>query len=299
VIVQLDIVSATLMLLETAVMHVLLEPSTSQLVKHVLAIPKDLLMPLVTKMDCVPAKIIILEINVKIALQNITTLPTPAILVSVMKMVLSTKIVMPMENVHARKRLLVTNVMLSNLETMTLKNQKNVIAMWKVLKIILAMTKEDATVDVMSKETNVMNVIQNIMVSQYVMLVSVMKMVPWMTSAMKLANVHVKKILPMTNAVNVSKVSLDIQIAKDVLVMQRDLKVLLVTLLENVHANLMLSETIVINVLKDILASQIAKLANVIWMDLKEKIAMMLMANVLVRNTLLEPSVMNVRLVTA
>jgi len=281
------------------VIHVLLEPSIFQLVKHVLAIPKDLSMLLVMKMEYVPAKIIIPEINVKIALQNITTLPTPAILVSATKMVLLIKTVMPMENVHARKRLLVTNVMLSNLETMTLKNQKNVIAMWKVLKIILAMTKEDATVDVMSKETNVMNVIQNIMVSQYVMPVSVMKMVPWMISAMKLANVHVKKILQMTNAVNVLKVSLDIQIAKDVLVMQRDLKVLLATLLENVHANLMLSEMIVTNVLKDILASQIAKLANVIWMDPKEKIATMLMANVLVKNTLLEPSVTNVRLVTA
>merc|ERR1719219_1581044 len=126
-----------------------------------------------------------------------------------------------------------------------------------------------------------------------------MKMVPWMISAMKLANAHVKKISQMTNAVNVLKVSLDIQIAKDVLVMQRDLKVLLATLLENVHANLMLSEMIVTNVLKDILASQIAKLANVIWMDPKEKIATMLMANALVRNTLLEPSVTNVRLVTA
>merc|ERR1719369_1223264 len=124
-------------------------------------------------------------------------------------------------------------------------------------------------------------------------------MVPWMISAMKPANVHVKKISQMTNAVNVLKVSLDIQTAKDVLAMQRDLKVLLATLLENVHANLMLLEKIVTNVLKDILASQIAKLVNVIWMDPKEKIAMMLMANVLAKNTLLEPSVMNVRLVTA
>merc|ERR1711992_532214 len=102
--------------------------------------------------EYVPAKIIILEINVKIVLQDITTLPTPAILVSVTKMVLSTKTAMPMENVHARKKLLVTNVMLSNLATMTLQIQKNVTATWKVLKIILAMTKEDATVDVMSKE---------------------------------------------------------------------------------------------------------------------------------------------------
>merc|ERR1711963_663519 len=122
-------------------------------------------MPLVMKMECAPAKIIIQEINVKIALQNITTLPTPAILVSATKMVLSTKIVMPMENVHARKRLLVTNVISLNLATMTLQIQKNVTAMRKVLKIILVMTKENATVDVTSKETNVTNVIQNIMVS--------------------------------------------------------------------------------------------------------------------------------------
>merc|ERR1719369_1912768 len=124
-------------------------------------------------------------------------------------------------------------------------------------------------------------------------------MVPWMISAMKPANVHVKKISPMTNAVNVLKVSLDIQTAKDVLAMQRDLKILLATLLENVHANLMLLVMIVTNVLKDTLASQIAKLASVTWMDHKVKIAMMLMANALAKNTSLEPSVMNVRLVTA
>merc|ERR1712213_222911 len=117
-----------------------------------------------------------------------------------------------MENVHARKKLLVTNVILLNLATMTSQIQKN----------------ENATVDVTSKETNVTNVIQNIMVSQCVMPVSVMKMVPWMISVMKAVNVHVKKILPMTNAVNVVKVSLDIQTAKDVLTMQRDLKILLV-----------------------------------------------------------------------
>jgi len=295
----MDIVSATPMLLETVVMHVLLELSTSQLVKHVLAIPKDRLMPLVMKMEYVPAKTIILEINVKIVLQNITTLPTPATLVSVIEKVLSTKTVMHLENVHARKRSPVTNVILLNLATMILQIQKNVIATWKVLKIILAMMKEDVTVDVMSKETNVMNVIQNIMVSQYVMPVSVMNTVLWMNSAMKLANVHVKKILQMTNAVNVLKVSLDFQIVKDVLAMLKDLKILLVTLLENVHANLMLSERIVTNVLKDILAFQIAKLANVTWMDPKKKTVMMLMANVLVRNILLEPSVMNVRLVSA
>merc|ERR1719474_436060 len=110
-------------------------------------------------------------------------------------------------------------------------------------------------------------------------------MVLWMISVMKVVNVHVKKISPMTNAVNVLKVSLDIQIAKDVLAMQRDLKILLATLLENVHANLMLLVTIVTNVLKDILASQIAKLASVTWMDPKVKIAMMLMANALAKNT--------------
>jgi len=38
---QLDIVSATLMLLETAAMLVSLEHSISQLVKHVHVIPKD------------------------------------------------------------------------------------------------------------------------------------------------------------------------------------------------------------------------------------------------------------------
>jgi len=299
VMLHLDIVSATLTLLEIAVMHVLLEPSISQLVKHAHVIPKDLLMPHVTRMEFVPAKKLSPVINVKIALQNITTLPTPANPVSVAKMVLSTKTAMPVENVHVNPTLPVTNVMLLYLAITILKIQKIVIATRKVLKMKLVMIKEDATVDVMSKETSVMNVIQNIMVSQYVMPVSVMNMVQWMISAMKLlANVHAKTISQTTNAVNVLKISLDIQIAKDVPVMRKDLKTLLATLLENVHANLTLLEAIVTNVLKDILASQIAKLANVTWMDLKEKIATM-MANALVRNTLLEPSVMNVRLVTA
>jgi len=295
---QLEIVSATLTLLEIVVMHVLLEPSISQLVKHAHVIPKDLSMPHVTRMEFVPAKILSPVINVKIALQNITTLPTPANLVSVAKMVLLTKTAMPAENVHVNPTLPVTNVMLLYLAIMILKIQKTAIATWKVLKMKLVMIKEDATVDVMSKETSVTNVIQNIMVSQHVMPVCVMNMVPQILSVMKLANVHVKTISQPTNAVNVLKVSLDIQIAKDVLVMQRDPKIPLVTLLDNVHAKLMLSERIVTNVLKDILAWQIVKLANVTWMDPKEKIATM-MANALVRNTLLEPSVMNARLVTA
>merc|ERR1712156_116832 len=98
----------------------------------------------------------------------------------------------------------------------------------------------------------------------------VMNMVLLMMNAMQqLANVHVKKISPMTNAVNVLKVSSDFQIAKVVLAM-----------------------------LKDTLASQIVKLANVTWMDPKEKIVLTT-ANVLVRNTLVDLIVMNARLVTA
>jgi len=105
-------------------------------------------------------------------------------------------------------------------------------------------------------------------------------------------------ISPMTNVVNVLKVSLDFQTAKVVLVMLRDQKLPLVTLLENVHANLTLSEQIAKSVLKDTLASQIVKLANVTWMDPKEKIALT-MANVLVRNMSVDPNVMSVRPVTA
>merc|ERR1711962_1871455 len=177
--------------------------------------------------------------------------------------------------------LLVTNVMLSYQAIMTLMIQKNVIATWMALKMKLVIQKEDATVAVTSKETNVTNVMQNIGDSQPVMPVCVMNMVLLMMNAMQqLANVHVKKISPMTNAVNVLKVSLDFQIAKVVL------------------ANLMLSVLIVTSVLKDTLASQIVKLANVTWMDQKEKIVLT-MANVLVRNTSVDPIVMNARLVTA
>ena len=45
---------------------------------------------------------------------------------------------------------------------------QNVIAMLKVPKEMLAMKKEDVLAVVMSKEINVMNVIQNTMVSQLV-----------------------------------------------------------------------------------------------------------------------------------
>jgi len=102
----------------------------------------------------------------------------------------------------------------------------------------------------------------------------------------------------MTNVANVLKASLDIQIAKDVLAVQKDLKLPLATPLENVHAKPTLSELIVTNVLMDSMASQIAKLANVTVMDPKEEIALT-MANALVRNMLLEPSVRNAKLVTA
>jgi hypothetical protein len=296
---QPDTVSATLTSLEIAVMHVSSEPSTFQLVKLVVVIPKDLLTLLVIKMEFVLAKIITLEINVKIVLQNITTLPTPAIPANVMKMVQLIKIVMPMENVRVKKMLLETNVTLSYLAIMTLMIPKNVTVTWKDLRMKLVMIKEDVIVAVMSKETNVTNATQNIGDSQHVMPVCVMNMVLLMMNAMQqLANVHVKKISPMTNAVNVLKVSSDFQIAKVVLAMLRDQKLLLVILLENVHANLMLLELIVTSVLKDTLASQIVKLANVTWMDPKEKIVLT-MANVLVRNTLVDLIVMNARLVTA
>jgi len=250
-------------------------------------------------MEFVYAKIITLVINVKTALQDISTLPTLAILVNVTKVVLLTKTAMPMENVLVNPMLLVTNVMLSYQAIMTLMIQKNVIATWMALKMKLVIQKEDATVAVTSKETNVTNVMQNIGDSQPVMPVCVMNMVLLMMNAMQqLANVHVKKISPMTNAVNVLKVSSDFQIAKVVLAMLRDQKLLLVILLENVHANLMLLELIVTSVLKDTLASQIVKLVNVTWMGPKEKIVLT-MANVLVRNTSVDPIVMNARLVTA
>ena len=48
-------------------------------------------------------------------------------------------------------------------------NFQNVTATWKVLRMKLVMTKEDATVAVTLKETNAMNVIQNIGDSQHVM----------------------------------------------------------------------------------------------------------------------------------
>jgi len=250
-------------------------------------------------MEFVPAKIITLVINVKTVLQDISTLPTLAILVNVTKPVLLTKTATPMENAHVKIMLLVTNVMLSYQVIMTLMIQKNVIVTWKVLKMKLVMKKDDATVAVTSKETNVTNVIQNIGDSQPVMPVCVMNMVLLMMNVMQqLANVHVKKISLMINAANVLKVSLDFQIAKVVLAMLRDQKLPLVILPENVHANLMLSELIATSVLKDTLASQIVKLANVTWMDPKEKIVLT-MANVLVRNTSVDQNVMNARLVTA
>jgi len=250
-------------------------------------------------MEFVPAKIITRVINVKTALQDISTLPTLAILVNVTKVVLLTKTAMPMENVLVNPMLLVTNVMLSYQAIMTLMIQKNVIATWMALKMKLVIQKEDATVAVTSKETNVTNVMQNIGDSQPVMPVCVMNMVLLMMNVMQqLANVHVKKISLMINAANVLKVSLDFQIAKVVLAMPRDQKLQLVILPENVHANLMLSELIATSVLKDTLASQIVKLANVTWMDPKEKIVLT-MANVLVRNTSVDPIVMNARLVTA
>jgi hypothetical protein len=127
--------------------------------------------------EFVPAKILILEINVKTALQNITTLPIPAVLVNVTKVAQLTKIVMPMEYVPVKKMLKVTNVISLHLDILTLMIQKNVTATWKVLRMKLAMTKEDATVAVTLKETNAMNVIQNIGDSQHVMPVCVMNMV--------------------------------------------------------------------------------------------------------------------------
>jgi propanediol dehydratase large subunit len=62
-------------------------------------------------MDSVSAKILILVTNVKIVLLNITTLRTVATLVTVTRTAQWTKIVMPMENVPARKTLLETSAM--------------------------------------------------------------------------------------------------------------------------------------------------------------------------------------------
>jgi hypothetical protein len=192
------------------------------------------------EMDSVSAKILSQETNVKIVLLNITTLPIVAILVIVMKMVQWTKIVMPMENVPARKTLLETSVIKLLKHFMTSLIQKNVIAMLKVPKAMLVMKREDVLAVVTSKEINVTNVIQNSMVSQLVTLVCVTSMVPWMIYAMKqLANVLARTVLQMINAANALKVSLDIQIVKDVPAMLEDLKVLPVILLENVLAKQM------------------------------------------------------------
>merc|ERR1712012_825928 len=124
----------------------------------------------------VSAKIITPATNVKIVLQNITTLQTAAILVIVMKMVLWIKIAMPMENVHAKKMSLEINVMKLLKAIMTSLILKNVIAMLKVLRDLVAMKKAGAHVAVTLKETNVTSVIQNIMDSQPVMLACVMNM---------------------------------------------------------------------------------------------------------------------------
>lgn len=176
----------------------------------------------------------------KIVLLNITTLPIVAILVIVMRMVQWTKIVMPMENVPARKTLLETSAIKLLKHFMTSLIQKNVIAMLKVPKAMLVMKREDVLAVVTSKEINVTNVIQNTMVSQLVTLVCVTSMVPWMIYAMpQLANVLARTVLQMINAANALKVSLDIQIVKDVPAMLEDLKVLPVILLENVLAKQM------------------------------------------------------------
>merc|ERR1712203_526798 len=124
--------------------------------------------------------------------------------------------------------------------SMTSLIQKNVAAMLKVPKEVLVTKKEGVLAVVMSKETNVMNVIQNTTVSQLVTLVCVMSTVPWMIYAMpQLENVLARTVLQMINAANALKVSLDIQIVKGVPAMLKDLKIPPVTLLENVLAKLM------------------------------------------------------------
>jgi len=191
-------------------------------------------------MDSVPAKILSLVTNVKIVLLNITTLPTVATLVTVMRTAQWTKIVMPMENVPARKTLLETSAIKLLKNSMTSLIQKNVTAMLKVPKEVLVTKKEGVLAVVMSKETNVMNVIQNTTVSQLVTLVCVTSTVPWMIYAMpQLANVLARTVLQMINAANALKVSLDIQIVKGVPAMLKDLKIPPVILLENVLAKLM------------------------------------------------------------
>jgi len=173
--------------------------------------------------------------------------------------------------------------------------QKHVIAMSKVPKEMLVMQREDVLAVVTSKETNVMNVIQNTTGSQLVMLVCVTRMVPWMIYAMpQQANVLARTVLQMINAAFALKVSLDIQIVKDVPAMLEDLKILPVTLLENVLAKPMLSEEIVTVVKRDIMAFLIVKLANVIWMD-QRIVTVPLMDNVLARQTLLELNAINAR----
>jgi hypothetical protein len=123
---------------------------------------------------------------------------------------------------------------------MTSLIQKNVTAMLKVPKEVLVTKKEGVLAVVMSKETNVMNVIQNTTVSQLVTLVCVTSTVPWMIYAMpQLENVLARTVLQMINAANALKVSLDIQIVKGVPAMLKDLKIPPVILLENVLAKLM------------------------------------------------------------
>lgn len=191
-------------------------------------------------MDSVSAKILIPVINVKIALLNITTLPTVATLVIVMRKAQWTKIVMPMENVPARKMLSETSAIQLLKHSMTSLIQKNVTAMLKVPKEMPVMKKEDVLAVVTSKEINAMNVIQNTMVSQLVTLVCVTSMVPWMIYATpQLANVLARTVLQMINAANALKVSLDIQIVKGVPAMLKDLKIPPVILLENVLAKQM------------------------------------------------------------
>jgi hypothetical protein len=191
-------------------------------------------------MDSVSAKILSLGTSVRTVLLNITTLPTVATLVTVMRTAQWTKIVMPMENVPARKTLLETSAIQLLKHSMTSLVQKNVTAMLKVPKEVLVTKKEDVLAVVMSKEINVMNVIQNTMVSQLVTLVCVTSTVPWMIYAMpQQANVLARTVLQMINAANALKVSLDIQIVKGVPAMLKDLKIPPVTLLENVLAKLM------------------------------------------------------------
>jgi hypothetical protein len=191
-------------------------------------------------MDSVSAKILILVTNVKIVLLNITTLRTVATLVTVMRTAQWTKIVMPMENVPARKTLSETSAIQLLKHSMTSLIQKNVTAMLKVPKEVLVTKKEGVLAVVMSKETNVMNVIQNTTVSQLVTLVCVTSTVPWMIYAMpQLENVLARTVLQMINAANALKVSLDIQIVKGVPAMLKDLKIPPVILLENVLAKQM------------------------------------------------------------